>query len=62
MALRKRHGVTVVAVERGGQILPNPGADTTLEAQDRAIVLGTPEKIAEATSLFLAPVEGKSKP
>ncbi len=62
MALRKQHGVTVVAIERGGQILPNPGADTTLEAQDRAIVLGTPEKIAAATSLFLAPVERTPKP
>jgi CPA2 family monovalent cation:H+ antiporter-2 len=54
MALRKRHGVTVVAIERGGQILANPGAEATLEAQDRAIVLGTAEKIAEAAPLFLA--------
>jgi CPA2 family monovalent cation:H+ antiporter-2 len=54
MALRKQHGVTVVAIERSGQILANPGAEATLEAHDRAIVLGSSEKIAEATALFLA--------
>jgi CPA2 family monovalent cation:H+ antiporter-2 len=54
LALRKQHGVTVVAIERSGQILANPGAEAVLEVQDRAIVLGTPEKIAEAGSLFLA--------
>lgn len=57
MALRKQHGVTVVAIERNGQILANPGAEATLQEQDRAIVLGTPEKIAAVTSLFLPPKE-----
>ncbi|MDD1678082.1 MAG: potassium transporter KefB, partial [Methanomicrobiales archaeon] len=60
IALRKRHGVTVVAIERSGQILANPGAEATLEAQDRAIILGTPEKIAEAASLFLPPETARS--
>jgi CPA2 family monovalent cation:H+ antiporter-2 len=62
MALRKRHGVTVVAIERRGQILANPGAEVTLEAQDRAIVLGMPERIAEAASLFLMPDEKSRAP
>jgi CPA2 family monovalent cation:H+ antiporter-2 len=62
MALRKQHGVTVVAIERSGQVLANPGAEATLEAGDRAIILGTPEKIAEASSLFLAPNEEKQVP
>jgi CPA2 family monovalent cation:H+ antiporter-2 len=53
MALRKRFAVTVVAIERKGQIIPNPGAESTLEELDRAIIIGTPEKIAEAAPLFL---------
>jgi monovalent cation:H+ antiporter-2, CPA2 family len=50
--LRKRYGVTVLAIRRDSQILPNPHGETPLCAGDVLFVLGPPEKIAEATSLF----------
>jgi CPA2 family monovalent cation:H+ antiporter-2 len=50
--LRKRHGVSVLAVRRGDRIIPNPDALTELQDQDIVVVLGTPEKILEAETLF----------
>jgi CPA2 family monovalent cation:H+ antiporter-2 len=61
ISLRKNYAVTVVAIERNGKVIANPGADATLEAQDRAIVLGTPEKIADAAPLFRASPEREKK-
>jgi len=52
MKLRKRYGVTVLAIRRASQILPNPLGETHLCANDVLFVLGPPEKIARTTSLF----------
>lgn len=52
LALRKKHGVTVVAIRRGEQILTNPGAETVLFPGDTLIVIGALEKISEASCLF----------
>ncbi|WP_457565182.1 cation:proton antiporter domain-containing protein [Caldithrix abyssi] len=46
--LRKRYGVSVVAIRRDSQILSNPGADMRLQANDVLFVLGSWEQIAEA--------------
>lgn len=51
--LRRRYGVTLLAIRRGSQILSNPDADTQLCADDVLIVLGPSDKIAGITSLFL---------
>ncbi len=44
--LRKRFGVTVLAIRRNSQILSNPRADTQFLSNDTLVVLGLPEKIA----------------
>lgn len=53
--LRKRYGVSVLAIRRGERVLSNPGADTQLLGNDVVVALGTPDKIAVAMGLFHAP-------
>jgi K+/H+ antiporter YhaU regulatory subunit KhtT len=50
--LRRRYGVSVVAIRRDSQILSNPGADTLLHSNDVLFVLGSSEKISEAINTF----------
>jgi len=50
--LRKKYGVTLLAIRRNSQTLPNPGGDTQLCAHDLLIVLGPPDKIIEVTGLL----------
>jgi len=57
--LRRRYGVSVVAIRRDAQILSNPGADTLLQPNDELFVLGPQEKIAEATGLLHNPEESE---
>ncbi len=52
MALRKRHGITVLAVRRDSQMLFNPEPDMRLHGGDLLIVLGTPERLAAGGFLF----------
>jgi CPA2 family monovalent cation:H+ antiporter-2 len=52
--LRKRYGVSVVAIGRDMQIVANPGADQVLRLNDVLFVLGSSEKISEAFSRFLS--------
>ena len=44
--LRRRYGVTLLAVRRGSQIFPNPGGDMELCDDDVLLVLGPPENIS----------------
>jgi TrkA domain protein len=37
-------GVTVVAIERGGDTVASPGPDTTLQEGDTLVVIGTDEQ------------------
>jgi CPA2 family monovalent cation:H+ antiporter-2 len=52
LAIRRRHGVTIVGVLRGGDVISEPDAETTLLSGDVAVVLGSPERLAEAAALF----------
>ena len=52
--LRKKHGVTLIASCRGGTTSSNPDASIRLCPGDMLVLLGTPEKIAEVTGLFVA--------
>lgn len=54
--LRRRAGVTVVAIRRGGALATVPGAGERLSEGDAAILLGPAERIIEAARLF----EGKA--
>ncbi len=50
--LRARHHVSVLALERAGEIRANPSATEVLAPGDLLVVLGTPESVTEATALF----------
>jgi len=52
LSLRREHGVTLIAVGRGPEILAEPGADTMLLAGDLVVLLGKPERLAQGTALF----------
>jgi CPA2 family monovalent cation:H+ antiporter-2 len=58
VGLRKKYGITVLAVRRDSEMLFNPEADMELHANDLLIVLGTPAKIIGGGFLFSA--EGRS--
>ena len=49
--LRKRYGVSVVAIRRDSQILSNPDADTLLQSSDVLFVLGSPDRVCEVAGL-----------
>jgi CPA2 family monovalent cation:H+ antiporter-2 len=50
--LRRRHGVTVLAIRRDSEILPNPAGDMIVSGNDVLFLLGSPERIAGVTALF----------
>ncbi len=54
LALRKTHGVTLLALRREGRAQSNPDADAVLLAGDSVLVVGTPEQISAAAALFKA--------
>lgn len=49
--LRRRLGITVLAVERGASLTVSPAADYVLSGDDRLVVLGTNQQIASLTHL-----------
>jgi len=53
--LRKNHGVTILAIRRGHQLLSNPDADTVLKANDLLILVGTPAKLSNLCDLVTCP-------
>jgi K+/H+ antiporter YhaU regulatory subunit KhtT len=44
--VRSETGASILAVVRGDEVIPNPGADLALQAGDAVGVLGTPEQRA----------------
>ena len=50
--LRRRTGVSVVAIIRDEQTIPSPGPDVRLEQGDAAVVVGTAEGIQKAFALL----------
>lgn len=50
--LRKNYGVTVLAIRREGETLPNPGTHTKICLHDRLFVLGSPEEVKQVELLF----------
>lgn len=49
--LRNLYGVSVVAIRRGERMIPNPGGDTIVEADDLLVVLGLADEIAAVTPM-----------
>lgn len=52
MELRKKYGVTLLAICRGSHVLSNPGGDVQLFANDELILLGPLEKWDEVATAF----------
>ena len=50
--MRTRTGVSIVAVLRGEQTFPSPEPSFVFEADDVAVVAGTPEGIVDATAIL----------
>lgn len=50
--MRTRTGVSIVAVLRGDDAVPSPEPDFVFEADDVAVVAGTPEGIVKATAIL----------
>jgi CPA2 family monovalent cation:H+ antiporter-2 len=46
LGVRSETGASILAVVRGDEVIPNPGADLALQAGDAVGVLGTPEQRA----------------
>ncbi len=58
--LRKKYGVTVLAIRRNSQILSNPSADIQFCVNDVLFVLGPPDRVAEVAGLSHNPEEGNA--
>jgi len=52
--MRKKHEVTVLAIRRNHQLIYSPDPEIKLLEDDLLIIIGKPEKIAEAASFFRA--------
>jgi K+/H+ antiporter YhaU regulatory subunit KhtT len=50
--LRQQTGASIVAIERNGQRVINPGPDETLQQGDRVLLLGELEQIPAACDLL----------
>ncbi|MCU0531287.1 MAG: TrkA C-terminal domain-containing protein, partial [Syntrophales bacterium] len=50
--MRKKYGVTLLAVRRGGDITTIPDPDIRFEAQDLLFVVGQPDRIEMVEKLF----------
>jgi CPA2 family monovalent cation:H+ antiporter-2 len=69
--LRKKYGVTLLAIRRNSEVLSNPGGNIKLCANDILFLLGPPDRIAAAMRLFCdtdnaareecRPLEGESR-
>jgi CPA2 family monovalent cation:H+ antiporter-2 len=53
IGIRKKHGVTVLALRRGEQMLSNPEAGTVIHPGDLIVALSEPSKLAQFAQLFL---------
>jgi CPA2 family monovalent cation:H+ antiporter-2 len=61
LELRKKHGVTILLVKRGDEVIYNPGADTLLLSGDIVLAFGEPGKLSQAVALF-SPGQGTPQP
>lgn len=50
--LRNRYGVSVLLIQRGNETIINPAADTVLQPEDQAVLLGTPDCVSQVTRLL----------
>ncbi|MDO9097850.1 MAG: cation:proton antiporter [Candidatus Methanoperedens sp.] len=53
VGFRKKHGVTVLAIQRDKETITNPSGDVQLQGQDIVILVGTKDSIAGITSVIV---------
>ena len=51
--LRKQHGITVMAIRRGQTTITNPAAETVMQSADILYLIGAPDRLTKARSLFI---------
>lgn len=56
--LRRKYGVTLLAVRRGDRIFSNPGSETIFLSCDILILIGRPDDLGKITGLFRNPEKG----
>ena len=56
LAIRKKYGVTVLAIYRGGDIIHNPDGDAVLIADDVVMLVGMPAQVSGVCDMFKSPV------
>jgi CPA2 family monovalent cation:H+ antiporter-2 len=61
IALRKKYGVTLLAIRRPSKIVSDIGAETRFCADDLLLLLAQPHKIHSIKNLFCKPKEGSMK-
>lgn len=54
LALRRQHGLTVLAVRRDGKTIASPAGDFQVKVGDRLVLVGTADRFAECAGLFRA--------
>lgn len=52
LALRPRYGITVLAVYRNGQLIPNPSGDFRIRPGDRLVLVGPASAFVACSALF----------
>ncbi len=50
--VRKLHGATILAIHRGEEYIPNPGAESMIQADDCLIMIGRPDEIRSAAKIL----------
>jgi len=52
MAIRKKYGVTVLAIYKGGDVIHNPDGDAVLDADDIVMLVGMPDQVSSVCEMF----------
>ncbi|MEJ2726713.1 MAG: TrkA C-terminal domain-containing protein [Deltaproteobacteria bacterium] len=60
LALRKKYGINLLAIQRDRHVLPNPDADTVILAEDLLVVLAPPADLTGHCTLFRSPTSEKA--
>lgn len=61
LRIRKRTGVSIIAITRNGKAQVNPGPETTLEPEDVLVLLGSADQIDHAIEEILSAKESPAK-
>lgn len=62
LEVRTRYGVSVIAIDRGEEVIPNPDGEFTLQAGDRLVVIGRSDQLAGFATVIEGEGPGKKNP